>query len=341
MNTADDQRFMQAALALAGRGHGRTSPNPSVGCIIVRDGLVVGRGWTQASGRPHAEAMALDQAGAAAKEATAYVTLEPCAHTSPRGPACADLLIKAGIARVVVAVEDPDPRTSGSGLARLNAAGITTLVGIGKMQAQEQLQSYLICQRYKRPMVTLKLATSLDGYSALASGESQWITGAIARDHAHMERSRVDAILIGRGTLEADNPALDVRLPGLDSRSPVPVVVSAGLTAMPNHSKLAHNPKTILIASRDPMAILAAFTAKGMVHIMVEGGVTLASAFLQADLVDRLLLYRAPILLGAGKHLVLDLGLTALAEAHNQWRQSDTRALGADRLDIFLRVRES
>jgi diaminohydroxyphosphoribosylaminopyrimidine deaminase / 5-amino-6-(5-phosphoribosylamino)uracil reductase len=209
----NDQRWMAAALALSQRGRGRTAPNPNVGCILVRDGAVVGRGWTQPGGRPHAEAMALAQAGDAARGATCHVTLEPCAHVSPRGPACADLLIAAGVARVVVALGDSDPRTHGQGIARLRAAGIEVTENVLADAAREAMAGFLARRALGRPQVTLKLATSLDGHIALPSGESRWITGPQARAHAHLERARHEAILVGRRTAEIDRPKLDVRLP--------------------------------------------------------------------------------------------------------------------------------
>ncbi|MEG8018860.1 bifunctional diaminohydroxyphosphoribosylaminopyrimidine deaminase/5-amino-6-(5-phosphoribosylamino)uracil reductase RibD [Sphingomonas sp. LR55] len=227
---------MGAALTLAERGRGRTAPNPNVGCVIARDGRVVGRGWTQPGGRPHAEAMALAEAGAKAQGATAYVTLEPCAHQSSRGPACSELLIEAGVARVVAALEDLDARTSGQGFARLQAAGIIATRGIRSDEARRSMAGFLTRQALGRPHVTLKLATSLDGCIAMADGSSRWITGPEARAHAHLERSRHEAILVGRGTYEADAPRLDVRLPGLEERAPKRVLLSTKLTVSPSPS---------------------------------------------------------------------------------------------------------
>jgi diaminohydroxyphosphoribosylaminopyrimidine deaminase / 5-amino-6-(5-phosphoribosylamino)uracil reductase len=318
-----DERFMAAAIALAGRGRGRTWPNPNVGCVIVRDGVVVGRGWTQPGGRPHAEAMALDEAGEAAVRATLYATLEPCAHESARGPACADLIANAGVARVVIAVRDPDPRTDGKGVARLRASGIDVVEGIGTESAARTMAGFLTRQRLCRPHVTLKLALSLDGCIALANGESRWITDPEARAHGHLERSRVEAIIVGRGTLEADAPTLDVRLPGLKTRSPKRYALS--------HSD---QPGWDRIDSPDAIAGLPAD------HVLVEGGAATAASFLKADLVDRLLIYRAPILIGGGEPGVRDIGLTHLSAAHGRWRATDSRVLGLDRLDIFERVRD-
>jgi diaminohydroxyphosphoribosylaminopyrimidine deaminase / 5-amino-6-(5-phosphoribosylamino)uracil reductase len=320
--------WMGAALALAARGRGRTAPNPPVGCVLVRDGRAVGRGWTQPGGRPHAEAMALGQAGEAAHGATAYVTLEPCAHQSPRGPACADLLVAAGVARVVAAIGDPDPRTAGRGFARLAAAGIAVSTGVGTAAADASMLGFLTRQRLGRPAVTLKLATSLDGCIAMADGRSRWITGAAARAHAHVERSRHEAILVGRGTWDADAPRLDVRLPGLEARSPRRIVLSGD--------------PVLLRAQQGGVAVIADVEAirdlAGVDHLLVEGGAGAAAAFLRAGTVDRLLLYRAPILIGGGRASLGDIGLTDLADAHGRWRLDDARALGSDRVEVYGRA---
>ncbi|MBC7495886.1 MAG: bifunctional diaminohydroxyphosphoribosylaminopyrimidine deaminase/5-amino-6-(5-phosphoribosylamino)uracil reductase RibD, partial [Sphingomonadaceae bacterium] len=232
--SGDDARWLGAALALATRGVGRTAPNPSVGCVIVAGGRVVGRGWTQPGGRPHAEAMALAAAGSSARGGTAYVTLEPCAHVSARGPACSDGLIAAGVARVVAAATDPDARTAGAGFARLRAAGIEVAVGLRQVEAERLNAGFFMRQRHGRPYVTLKLAMSLDGAIALADGSSRWITGERARAHAHLERARCDMIVVGAGTLAADDPALDVRLDGLEHRAPRRAVLSTSLAAIPH-----------------------------------------------------------------------------------------------------------
>ncbi|MHA6718460.1 bifunctional diaminohydroxyphosphoribosylaminopyrimidine deaminase/5-amino-6-(5-phosphoribosylamino)uracil reductase RibD [Sphingomonas sp. RS6] len=314
---------MDAALALAGRGRGRTAPNPNVGCVIVRDGIVVGRGWTQPGGRPHAEAMALAQAGEAARGATVYVTLEPCAHVSPRGPACVDLLIAAGVGAVVVAMRDPDPRTDGKGLARLAEAGIAVRTGTGESAARRGIAGFLTRLRQGRPHVTLKLATSLDGRIALASGESKWITGPEARAHAHLERARHDAILVGHGTFLADSPRLDVRLAGLGDRSPQRILLSATGPTPPDWERIA-----------DPGDIRR---LRGIDHLMIEGGARTATTFLRAGLVDRLLLYRAPLLIGGGRPAIDSFGLAALADAHGHWQLRDSRMLGSDRMEVYER----
>lgn len=318
---------MGAALALSERGRGRTAPNPNVGCVIVRDGRVVGRGWTRPGGRPHAEAMALAEAGEAARGATVYVTLEPCAHVSPRGPACADLLVAAGVGAVVAALGDPDPRTDGQGFDRLRAAGIAVTTGVMAAEAAAAMSGFLTRRALGRPQVTLKLATSLDGCIARADGESQWITGAPARAHAHLERARHEAILVGRGTCDADAPRLDVRLPGLEDRSPRRFL----LTRHPGV-----HPEGDWTCIDSPRAITG---LSGVDHLLVEGGAGAASAFLADDLVDRLLFYRAPILIGGGRPALGDIGLTRLADAHDRWRLRDARMLGIDRLEIYERIR--
>jgi diaminohydroxyphosphoribosylaminopyrimidine deaminase / 5-amino-6-(5-phosphoribosylamino)uracil reductase len=347
-----DARWMGAAIACSERGRGRTWPNPNVGCVIVANGRVVGRGWTGAGGRPHAEAIALDQAGDAARGSTLFTTLEPCAHTSERGPTCSDLIAKAGVARVVIAVADPDPRTDGKGVTQLRAAEIDVVEGVETDAASRAMAGFLTRQRLGRPHVTLKLALSLDGCIARADGESQWITGPEARAHGHLERSRVEAILVGRRTVEVDSPRLDVRLLGLEGRSPKRYVLSTSKTVRPElveglpfSATEEAKEKTGLrqakperwatvISSPQDIANLPAD------HILVEGGAQTASAFLVADLVDRLLIYRAPILIGGGKPSLGDIGLTSLAGAHNRWRIVDSRMLGVDRLDIYQRVRD-
>ncbi|WP_156681618.1 bifunctional diaminohydroxyphosphoribosylaminopyrimidine deaminase/5-amino-6-(5-phosphoribosylamino)uracil reductase RibD [Sphingomonas profundi] len=315
---------MGAAIAMAQRGVGLTGVNPSVGCVIVAGGRVVGRGCTAPGGRPHAEAVALAQAGAAAAGADVYVTLEPCAHASLRGPSCADLLVAARPARVVIACRDPDPRTDGAGIARLRAAGIAVSEGACGAAAARPMAGFLMRRRHGRPHVTLKLATSLDGGIALASGESRWITGAAARAHGHLERARADLIVVGRGTLEADWPSLDVRLAGLEARSPARAVLTRG-AAPAGWTALA-----------DPRAVAATEAST----VLVEGGAAAAAAFLAAGLVDRLLLYRAPILIGAGRPALGDIGLATLADAHGRWTLADARALGSDRLEVYERRRD-
>ena len=318
-----DERWMKAAAALGERGRGRTAPNPCVGCLIVKDGRILGRGWTQQGGRPHAEAMALAEAGEDAAGATAYVTLEPCAEPG-RGPACADALIEAGVARVVAAIADPHPRVNGRGFDKLRAAGIAVEIGPGAAEAERTMAGFLTRQRLGRPFVTLKLAMSLDGKIAPASGSSRWITGEDARAHAHLERSRSDMILVGRGTFEADSPKLDVRLEGLEDRSPRRAMLTTG--GVPEGWEKVESPGAIGAIDR-------------VNDLLVEGGAGAASAFLAADLVDRLLIYRAPILIGDGKSALGDIGLASLSDAHGRWRLEDSRMLGIDRLEVYVRVR--
>lgn len=321
--TADDARWLAAAASLAERARPIACPNPGVGAIIVKDCVVVGRGWTQAGGRPHAEAVALEMAGEAAKGATLYVTLEPCAHRSKRGPACADLVAEAGFTRVIVGMRDPDPRTAGTGIARLEQAGRE--VALLDWSADSLgLSGHAAWLAHRRPHITLKLALSLDGCIATADGASQWITGEAARAHTHRERARADAILVGGGTLRADNPALTVRLPGLEGRSPQRLVLTRG--EAPEGWRALSSPEAVRKLA-------------DIRYLFVEGGAQTAAAFLAADLVDRLLIYRAPILIGGGQPGIADIGLTDLASAHGRWQRDDMRQLGADTLEIHSRTR--
>lgn len=320
--TFADADWLDAAAALAMRGLPLSRPNPAVGALIVKDNRVIGRGWTRAGGRPHAEAEALAQAGEAARGAAAYVTLEPCAHTSTRGPPCANLLRDAGLARVVVGCADPDPRTAGAGLALLQAAGIAAEL-LPSPAATRSLEGYLMRTREGRPHTTLKLATSLDGCIAMADGTSQWITGPEARAHGHAMRARADAILVGGGTLRADNPRLDVRLTGLAQRSPARWVLTHGQA--PN--------------GWQAVCDLTHATFDDAQYLLIEGGAGAAAAFLAADRVDRLLLYRAPMVVGSGRPGIGDIGLASLADAHGRWRLKDSRRLGSDTLDVYDRIR--
>ncbi len=325
MSRADDARFMRAAIALSLRGLGQTTPNPNVGCLIVRDGIVAGRGWTQPGGRPHAEARALAQAEGLTAGATAYVTLEPCFHLSPRGPRCVELLQRAEVSRVVIATPDPDPRTNGLSIAWLRDHGIRVETGVMEVEARAAMAPFFARQTLGRPSVTLKLGLSLDGCIAMADGTSRWITGPAARAHAHVERTRHDAILVGRGTWWADAPRLDVRLPGLEERSPRRVLLGHG--DAPEGWQIIDDPARI--ADLD-----------GVAGLLVEGGAQTAAAFLAADLVDRLLLYRAPIVIGGGRQAVGDIGLPSLDAAHGRWRLADRRQLGEDSMEVYLRTRE-
>lgn len=301
MTAGDDLRHMAHALRLARRGLGNVWPNPAVGCVLIRDGRVVGRGWTQPGGRPHAERMALDQAGDLARSATAYVTLEPCAHHG-RTPPCAEGLIAAGVTRVVSALTDPDPRVAGRGHAILRAAGVAVTEAVKEAEARDLQAGFLSRVTRGRPMVTLKLATSFDARIATARGESQWITGQQARAHVHLLRMQHDAIMVGGATARADLPALNVR--GLGPlRQPLRVVVSSQpLPPLPEQD-LNHGP--LLLVSGDPAQYLAQLADHGITRLFCEGGGTLAASLLAHDLVDQIAGYTAGISLG-------DQGLAAV-----------------------------
>jgi len=355
---------MRAALALARRGLGNVWPNPAVGCVIVREERVVGRGWTRPGGRPHAETEALARAGEKARGATAYVTLEPCCHWG-RTPPCADALIAAGLSRVVIALEDPDPRVAGGGLARLRAAGIAGEIGLGAAEAAEINAGFFQRVRLGRPLVTLKLATSLDGRIATASGESRWITGPAARERAHLLRATHDAILIGTDTVIADNPELTCRLPGLAQHSPVRVVIDrqlripldahlfAEVRAVPTwvltlasadkarQKALGDAGVVVITAEPDqagrigPDTALGLLGERGLTRLLVEGGGRLAASLLRAGLVDRLVWLHAPLLLGGdGIPAVADLGLDRLAEAP-AFERLTSETVGDDVLTVF------
>lgn len=289
--------------------------------ILVKHNTVIGRGWTQPGGRPHAEAVALLQAGDDAPGATLYVTLEPCAHRSARGPACSDLIVAAGLAALVYAVEDPDPRTAGNGAKRIAESG-TQVRQVRCPAAGDSLSGYFTRTQLGRPHVTLKLAMSLDGCIAQANGNSQWITGETARAHVHSRRAMSDAILVGGGTWRTDRPQLDVRLPGLEQRSPDRYVLTRG--EPPDGESIVPSPQAI---SEIPDAH----------YLYVEGGAKTAAAFLAADLVDSVHLYRAPIFIGGGAPSVTDIGLSDLASAHDRWTLTDRRQLGSDLFEVYQR----
>ena len=359
-----DLRSMRAAMALARRGLGTVWPNPAVGCIIVKGGRVVGRGWTQPGGRPHGETEALARAGEVAHGATAYVSLEPCCHWG-RTPPCVDALIAAGVRRVVVPLEDPDPRVAGGGLHRLRAAGLKVETGLCADEAAEVNVGFFSRLRLGRPLVTLKLATSLDGRIAIASGESQWITGPPARERAHALRAAYDAIMVGTGTVLADDPQLTCRLPGLGQHSPLRVVIDRHLRIPPTMGLIAGArgvPTWVLtLPSADPVrrqalldngvtvidiepeadgtiglaAALAALGERGITRLLVEGGGQLAAALARARLVDRLAWVHAPLLIGNdGVPAIAGLGLEALANAPRFERLS-TEIVGDDVLTVF------
>jgi diaminohydroxyphosphoribosylaminopyrimidine deaminase/5-amino-6-(5-phosphoribosylamino)uracil reductase len=355
---------MRHALALARRGLGRVAPNPAVGCIIVSpEDRVVGRGWTQPGGRPHAETVALIQAGPLAKGATAYVTLEPCAHHG-QTPPCADALVGAGIARVVGAIEDPDPRVSGRGFARLRESGVSVTTGILEGDAAELNAGFLLRVREGRPLVTLKIAQSLDGKVAAASGESKWITGPEARRFGHLLRAQNDAILVGIGTAIADDPELTCRIAGLEDRSPLRVIVGSSprLGRASRIARTARNIPTIQFTSRaadgsslaecgvevvplppdsagrvDIAPMLAALGSRGITRLLVEGGPTMQAGFLDRDLADRIELFTAPIVLGsAARDSAAALRATSLEEAPS-FRRVARLMLGPDLLESFAR----
>jgi len=358
---------MRTALRLAERGLGTVWPNPSVGCVIVNAGEVVGRGWTQAGGRPHGETEALARANARARGATAYVTLEPCCHWG-KTPPCTDALIAGGIARVVMPIEDPDPRVAGRGVARLRAAGITVDVGLLARDAAEVNAGFLSRLTRGRPLVTLKLATTLDGRIATSTGESRWITGEAARSRAHLLRATHDAVMVGSNTVVADDPLLTCRLAGLERRSPVRIVVDGHLR-VPLTARIvvgAREPPTWLLvgagadtARREAFAEcgvelietrraetgeldlvdgLKELGRRGITRLLVEGGGGLAAALLAADLVDRVLWFRAPLVLGGdGRAAVAALGLAALDEAPRFERRA-IEPVGDDVLETFERA---
>lgn len=340
MSDPTDARFMGLALALGERHLGLTAPNPSVGCVIVKDGRVVGRGWTQPGGRPHAEAEALARAGEAAQGATAYVTLEPCSNWG-KTPPCTKSLIEAGIARVVVGCVDPDPRVDGKGIAGLEQAGIEVRVGVREAEALAQNLGLYRRIRLGRPMIGLKLAMSLDGRIATRTGDSQWITGEAARAFGHRLRATHDAIMIGSGTALADDPLLSCRLPGLENRSPVRVVMDrrgrlspqSRLKATADRLPLVH--VTATDGDTSLAAVLTRLADQGITRLLVEGGATLATSLLGAGLVDRLYVFSAPSLIGGdGLASIQSLGVERMAEVRS-WRVADTRLLGPDRYSVL------
>ncbi|WP_424941728.1 bifunctional diaminohydroxyphosphoribosylaminopyrimidine deaminase/5-amino-6-(5-phosphoribosylamino)uracil reductase RibD [Aliiroseovarius crassostreae] len=355
---------MKLALSLGRRGMGSCAPNPAVGCVLVRDGHIIGRGWTHPGGRPHAEAIALAQAGNA-KGATAYVTLEPCAHHG-KTPPCAQALIDAGVVRVVVALGDPDPRVDGGGFAMLRAAGIAVEVGLCADEARHDLAGFLLKTTEGRPWITLKLANSFDGRIATATGESQWITGPDARRYVHALRARHDAVMVGGGTARDDDPALTVRGLGV-TRQPTRVILSRHLD-LPQNSQLARTaadtpvllchgrkaPKDRVAFWRaqgaiclevaeqngtlDAVSVLQALGTHGLTRVFCEGGGGLAASLLMAGLVDELIGFTAGVALGAeGRPSLAAMGITQLTDAP-RFRLVETRALGGDVLHRWARA---
>jgi diaminohydroxyphosphoribosylaminopyrimidine deaminase/5-amino-6-(5-phosphoribosylamino)uracil reductase len=357
--TAVDLEHMAAALSLAARNLGQVWPNPAVGCVVVdADGHVVGRGFTQPGGRPHAETEALAMAGMRARGGTAYVTLEPCAHHG-KTPPCAEALIAAGIARCVAAIKDPDPRVSGGGLAKLRKAGIAVETGVLADQATALNIGFLTRIKAGRPFVALKLATSLDGRIATRAGQSRWITGEAARAFGHRLRATHDAIAVGSGTVLADDPELTCRLAGLEHRSPVRLVfdrrgriptsakvmsevpptwvIGSGLTEVAK--KAAQYIEVAVHPDDGPWLTSASrkLATAGLTRILVEGGANLATALLKAGLVDRLYWFRAPIVIGGdGLPGLTSLAVDRLAESVGL-RCTGRRALGNDVLELYDR----
>jgi len=324
MATVSDADWMAAIARLASRTYPLCRPNPGVAAVLVKDGRVISRGVTQPGGRPHAEAQALAALGnQSAKGMTMYVTLEPCAHKSNRGPACSDLMIAAKPDKVVIGQLDPDPRTNGKGIERMRAAGIEVVL-LEDEASRASLKGFLSRETLGRPYVTLKLAMSLDGCIALPDGSSQWITGETARGHVHAHRARQDVILVGGGTWRADRPRLDVRLPGLEKRSPMRVLLTRGIA--PDGVRVINEPAQI--SSLDDAQTL-----------YVEGGAEAAASFLGQDLVDELHIYRAPVLIGKGQSALSDLGLESLGDAHDRWSLAETRQLGSDTFTSYVRTR--
>lgn len=361
-----DQEHIRAALALARRGLGQVWPNPAVGSIIVRDGNIVGRGWTQPGGRPHAETEALRAAGPLSKGATAYVTLEPCSHHG-QTPPCTQALIAASVARVVTAVEDPDERVAGQGHAQLRQAGIQVDVGPGERAARRLNEGYFLNRQAQRPLVTLKIASTLDGRIALHNGQSQWITGPAARARGHMLRATHDAILVGSGTALADDPSLTCRLAGLEARSPVRVVLDTALRLpvdgqlarsarqgpvwvvtgenpdAPRHDALSALGVEVLgvetdgVGRPDLRAVLKLLADRGITRLLVEGGGVVLSAFLRAGFADRLVWFRAASAIGGdGVPAMASMGIDDMARLA-RFEREDVVSVGGDVMEVYRR----
>jgi diaminohydroxyphosphoribosylaminopyrimidine deaminase / 5-amino-6-(5-phosphoribosylamino)uracil reductase len=368
MSKAADQRFMQLALTLGRRGQGRTWPNPAVGAVVVKDGVIVGRGWTQPGGRPHAEPEALARAGEAARGATLYVTLEPCSHVG-KSPPCVDAVVAAGIARVVSAIEDPNPEVAGRGHAKLRAAGITVDIGLGAADAARDHAGHFRRIRDKRPHVILKLAVSSDDKIGASGGRPVAISGEAARARVHLLRAQCDAILVGIGTVRADDPLLTCRLPGMEARSPVRVVLDRGLR-IAGTSRLVHSARetplwvmtsslseapaamklgaagaqvirvatTAMPPGLDLSAVLRALAEKGITRLMVEGGARVAASFVAASLVDEVWLLRGPDAIGADGIAALDaMPLTAITQSP-AFGVRASESLQNDTLTIYERI---
>lgn len=359
---------MAVALGLAKRGLGRVAPNPAVGAVIVRPGTppeIVARGWTQPGGRPHAETVALEHAGPSAEGATLYVTLEPCAHHG-QTPPCADAIVAARVARVVCAIEDPDPRVRGEGLTRLRDAGIEVTVGPGAEAARQIALGHILRVGPTRPTVLLKLAVGSDGRMAPGTGAPVWVTGEEARAQGHLLRARADAILIGRGTLAADDPELTCRLPGMEDRSPIRVVLDSTLSMSPSARMLAADRPPVWVMCRadadtdkagaleakgaeivrvpagaegglDLQAVMANLAERGITRAMVEGGPTMARAFLDAGLIDEAVFFQGTAPAGeGGLYPFLSEGLDCVAKS-GHFSIVAERAVGADRMTVYRR----
>jgi len=368
MSKAADQRFMQLALTLGRRGQGRTWPNPAVGAVVVKDGVIMGRGWTQPGGRPHAEPEALKRAGEAARGATLYVTLEPCSHVG-KSPPCADAIIAAGIARVVSAIEDPNPEVAGQGHARLRAAGITVDIGLGALEAAHDHAGHFRRVRDKRPHVILKLAVSSDDKIGAAGRKPVAISGEAAKARVHLLRAQCDAILVGIGTVRADDPLLTCRLPGMETRSPVRVVLDRSLR-IPGTSRLVHSARetplwvmtssvaeapaamklgaagaqVIRVATAttppglDLPTVLHALSERGITRLLVEGGARVASSFVASGLVDEVWLLRGADSVGADGVAALDaLPLTSITQSPD-FRVRASESLQKDTLTVYERI---
>lgn len=362
-DAADDRRFMALALALGRRGLGRTWPNPAVGAVIVKDGEIIGRGWTQPGGRPHAEIEALRRAGAMARGATLYVTLEPCSHHG-KSPPCADAVIASAIARVVSAMEDPNPEVGGRGHARLRGAGVAVEVGIGAATARRDHAGHIRRMRDGRPHVLLKLAISADGKVAGAQRRRVAITGNAVRDRVHLMRARSDAIMIGIGTALADDPVLTCRLPGMDKMSPTRVVLDRGLRLPPqsrlvataretplwmivgkdvsiaSESALRQNGAEVMRAAEkngrlDLNEVLRLLAARGVTRLMVEGGPTVASALIETDLVDEAVFFHSPMLIGEAGVPALEPRADQSLKQHLKYVSSEP--VGPDRQETYER----
>jgi len=368
VSKAADRRFMELALTLGRRGQGRTWPNPAVGAVVVKEGVVVGRGWTQPGGRPHAEPEALRRAGEAARGAALYVTLEPCSHVG-KSPPCADAIMAAGIARVVSAIEDPNPEVAGQGHARLRAAGISVEIGLGALEAAHDHAGHFRRVRDKRPHVILKLAVSSDDKIGAAGRKPVAISGEAAKARVHLLRAQCDAILVGIGTVLADDPLLTCRLPGMEAQSPVRVVLDRSLR-IPGTSRLVHSARetplwvmtsslseapaamklgaagahVIRVATTatppglDLAAVLRALSEKGITRLLVEGGARVASSFVAAGLVDEVWLLRGPDAVGTDGIAALDtLPLTAITQSP-AFKRSASETLQKDTLTIYERI---